>query len=107
MLFSVFFVGVSWLKLCGSSTVGFKRVACAAISPHSCMLSCIQVHCYLPLGQLHADFRDLNNGVHPVMKITVAESNPDMGLFNTDILLLPRRSGYSQEDFSNDNVSGL
>ena len=29
---------------------------------------------------LHSDFRDLNNEVCHVMKMTVAESNPDMGL---------------------------
>ena len=36
---------------------------------------------YPPLRQLHSHFRDLKNGVDHFRKITIAESNPDMGLF--------------------------
>ena len=46
-----------------------------------CTLSYIQVHCYTPLRQLHADFGDFSNGVCHV-KITIAGRNPHRRLFN-------------------------
>ena len=51
-----------------------ERVACATASPH---LSYIRTYM---CRQLHFDFGDLNNGVCHIMKIAIAESNPDMGL---------------------------
>ena len=43
-------------------------------------LSDMQMHYNPPRRQLHSDFGDFNNGVCHVLKITVVESNPDMGL---------------------------
>ena len=51
-----------------------KKVACAALSPHLCNLSDVQVPCNPPLRQLHFDFGDFNNGVCHFMKIATAES---------------------------------
>ena len=39
-----------------------EKVVCAAVSPHLCMLSHIQVQCYPPLGLMHSNFGDFNNG---------------------------------------------
>lgn len=36
---------------------------------------------YLPLLQLHFNFRDFNDGICHVMKISTPKSNPDTGLF--------------------------
>ena len=55
--------------------------------PHMNLLSCIQVQLYPPHWPLHFDFWDFNIGVCHVMKITVADSNPDKGLFNTTNVL--------------------
>ena len=55
-----------------------EKLVCAAVSPH--LYICIQAQCRLPLRQLHSDFGDFNNGVCRVVKIIVAQSNPDVGL---------------------------
>ena len=60
-----------------------EKAARAAIYPHLYTLSYIQMQGHLSVGQLYSDFRDFNNGVCQVMKITIAESNPGMGLLNT------------------------
>ena len=39
-----------------------------------------KMQCYPPLWHLHSDFGDFSDGVGHVVKITEAESNPDMGL---------------------------
>ena len=57
-----------------------ERVASAAISPHLCTLSYIQMHYYLPLQQLHFSFGDFSNRVCHFLKIFVVESSLDMGL---------------------------
>ena len=38
------------------------------------------VRCCQPLRQLHSDFGDFSEGVRHAMKITTADSNPDVGL---------------------------
>ena len=73
------FVNISQLKTEGHALLG-EKVACATVSPHLSLLSYIPVQCYPPLWQLHCDFRDFNNGVCHVLKITTADSSPDMGL---------------------------
>lgn len=57
-----------------------EKIACAAISPHLHILLYVQVQCHPPLWQLHSVMGDFSNEVCYVKKITVAESNPDMGL---------------------------
>ena len=60
-----------------------ETVACAAVSPHLYKLSCVKVQrCYNPpLQQLHSYFRDFDNGVCHLTKISIAENNLGMGLF--------------------------
>ena len=60
-----------------------EEVARAAVFPHLCMLSYMQMQCYSPLQQLHSAFMAFNKRVCQVMKNTVAESNPDTELLNT------------------------
>ena len=71
-----------------------EEVACAAVSPYLYRLSYEQLLRYPSLWHLHSDFWDFNNQVFHVMKITIPESNPDMGqptfCFSSDIL-----AGYS------------
>ena len=54
-----------------------EKVVCAAVSPLLYTLPYMQVQWYLPLQQPHFNFPDFNNGDFYVMKITIAESNPD------------------------------
>ena len=58
-----------------------EKVMCSVISPHLYILLDIQVQCYTPLHQVRSIFGDFHNGVCLVMKITVAESNPDVEFF--------------------------
>ena len=62
-------------------------ITCTTISPHLYIPSDIKVHRYPPLRQLQSDFRDFNNGVCHVMKITVAESNSIGGTFQASARL--------------------
>ena len=55
-----------------------EKAACVTISPYLYILSYRQVKCYPPFWQLHSEFRGFNNGVCHAMKITSADSNPDM-----------------------------
>ena len=55
---------------------------------------------------LPSSFGDLGNGVCHVMKITMAESNPDLELLKI-MLLQPQCSGWRQYDANNDHVSSL
>ena len=71
-----------------------ETVMFATVSSHLCVLSSyVQVQHNLPHWQPLSDFEDFSNGVCHVMKIAIAESNPDMGLltqqtfcFSPDIL---------------------
>ena len=56
-----------------------EKVACAAVSPNSYILSYTHVQCFSPLRQVHFDFGNFNSGVCVAMKMTTAESNPDTG----------------------------
>ena len=76
-------------------------VVCAILSPHlythapsmafwhlreDVVNQCLEfaIHAVIiaspPIWQLHSDFGNFNNGVCDVMKITIAESNPDIEL---------------------------
>ena len=55
-----------------------EKVACAAVSPNSYMLSYTHVQCFSPLRQVHFDFGNFNSGVCHVLKMTTAESAPDI-----------------------------
>ena len=57
-----------------------EKVAYAPVSPHMYILSYMQVRRYPPLRQLHSDFGDFRTGDCRVMKITMDENNPDMGI---------------------------
>ena len=57
-----------------------ERIACAAVSPHLYILSYLQAQCYPPLRQLHPYVGDFNAGVCHVIKIILADCNPNMGL---------------------------
>ena len=67
---------------------------------HTCMSTVINVRvpCYPPFRQLHFDFGDFNNEVCHVIKVTVAESNPDTGLFNTQVRKRTRKLYSLKED---------
>ena len=80
------FVRVPPLNAWGSPNTGWEGCVCN-VFPHLCIVSYIQVQCSTPLWQLHSKFRDFKSGVCRVMKISVAESNPDRTL-NTPISLL-------------------
>ena len=68
-----------------------ERAACSSVSPHFYVLSYIQMQGYQSLRQLHFDSRDHNSGVCHVMKITIAESNPDVGFeHNKRFALTPK-----------------
>ena len=54
-----------------------EKVAYATVSSYLYIPSCIQVPCSLPFWQLYSDFGNFNNGVCYVVKITIAENNPD------------------------------
>ena len=64
-----------------------RTVTHTSVSPLLYILTHIQVQCYLPLWWLHFDFLDFNNRVCHVMKITIAENNPDVGLFTQEFAL--------------------
>ena len=68
-----------------------EKAACAAFSQHRYMPSYITVPRYPLLWQLHSDCGDFHDGVCHVMKISTAESNPDMRL-------LPRQTFCSRPD---------
>ena len=55
-----------------------EKAACVTISPYLYILSYRQVKCYPPFWQLHSEFRGFNHGVCHAMKMTSADSNPDM-----------------------------
>ena len=58
-----------------------ETVECATVSPYPHTLPYMPVQCYLPLRQqLHFDFGYFNDGVGHVMKITIAESNPNVAV---------------------------
>ena len=60
-----------------------ETVAYATVSPHS-FIHCHtykRTECYPPLLLLHSDLGDFNTGLCHVMKISIAESNPDMEFF--------------------------
>ena len=63
-----------------------EAAACATVSLHSYILSYIQAQCFLPLRQPHSDFGDYDIGVCYVMKITIANSNPNTGLLTNIVL---------------------
>ena len=48
-----------------------KKVVCVTIFPHLYVIH-IHTQCCPPTWQLHSDFRESNNGVSHVMKITMA-----------------------------------
>ena len=58
-----------------------EEVACATVSTHL-WTDChnTETRCYPPPQQLRSDFGGFHNGVCHVMKITTAESDPDLGL---------------------------
>ena len=63
-----------------------ETVAHAAVSPHLYITSYTRVRRYLPFHQLHSRLGDFSIGVCHVMKITIAEINPDLGLFTQQTL---------------------
>ena len=88
------FVIVPQIKLLRFTQYWVRREHVQPFS-HTCTPTVIhvQVRCYLLLWLLHSDFGDFMNGVCHVIKVTIAESNPDMGLlaqqtfcFSSDVL---------------------
>ena len=64
-----------------------EEVACAAVSTHlwtDCRNT--ETRCYPPPQQLRSDFGGFHNGVCHVMKITMAQSNRDIGLITQQTL---------------------
>ena len=72
-----------------------EMVVCAVVSLHLYMLLYTQVQCYVPLW--HLKFANFSHGICRIVKITIADSYPDMELWTQQTLLfspsvLPRCS---------------
>ena len=61
-----------------------EKVACATVFPHLDIRSYMHVQWYLLLWQLHFDFGDFSSGACHIMRITIAERNPDTGLLTEE-----------------------
>ena len=72
-------VSIPWLKPWGLPNAGWEASMFNCFPPHLYTLSYTQLRCYLPVRQLHSDFGDFSDGVCHITKITIAESNPDVG----------------------------
>ena len=87
----------SSVKTLRFTNLGEKTVD-ATVSPHLYNRSNIQVQrCYPRFRQRHSDYGDFNNGVGHVVKISIAESNPDSGLLTQPTFgFQAQRSGLRQ-----------
>lgn len=65
-----------------------------------------QVQCYSPLRQQYSDFGVFSNGVAYVIKITVAESNPHVGLLTQEAFCFLAPSVLVRDNIGIDNVYG-